>query len=370
MTENYHNNRHVLIIDDNENIHHDFLSILGSNYKNSVDLHNAKAALFDEDTTIEDSIKFEVDSAYQGKEGLDKVREAIKQNYPYAMAFIDMRMPPGWDGIETIKNIWKEYPELEIVICTAYSDYEWSEIVEKLEHNDQLLILKKPFDNVEVYQLASALTEKWNLARKASMKMEQLQQLVQEQTKELRVAKKQAEAASEAKGQFLANMSHEIRTPLNSIIGLSELLSEEELSQEHAKYVNLIYISGKNLIRIVNDILDYSKIESGKFDIDMTECSIQEILTEINSMMSMEAKRKNLEFKIIQSSQLPSSIRTDSTRLRQCLINLANNAIKFTEAGHVHIEVSVQSDSNNKQMVRFNVEDTGICLLHTGRWQY
>lgn len=360
MTESYQNNRRILIIDDNESIHNDFRSILGSSSNRSAGLSDAKAALFGDAADTNASITFDVDSAFQGKEGLERVLQAIKEGRPYAMAFIDMRMPPGWDGIETIKNIWKEYPDLEIVICTAYSDYEWSDIVEKLERNDQLLILKKPFDNVEVYQLASALTEKWNLARKASMKMEQLRQLVQEQTKELTIAKKQAEAANEAKGQFLANMSHEIRTPLNSIIGLSELLSEEKLLEEHAKYVNLILVSGRNLIRIVNDILDYSKIESGKFDIEMTSCSIQEILTDINSMMSMDAQRKQLEFKIIESGELPATIRTDSTRLRQCLINLANNAIKFTEKGHVYIYVSLEKCSNGKPVIRFNVEDTGI----------
>ncbi|MBN2588403.1 MAG: response regulator, partial [Sedimentisphaerales bacterium] len=213
MTGNYQNNQRILIIDDNESIHHDFRSILGSSSNRSACLSDAKAALFGETEETNVSITFDVDSAFQGKEGLEKVLQALKEGRPYAMAFIDMRMPPGWDGIETIKNIWKEYPELEIVICTAYSDYEWSDIVDKLERNDQLLILKKPFDNVEVYQLASSLTEKWNLARKASMKMEQLQQLVQERTKALNIAMKKAEAASETKGQFLANMSHEIRTP-------------------------------------------------------------------------------------------------------------------------------------------------------------
>ena len=360
MRKNYLNNRRVIVIDDNESIHEDFRSILGNNHSRSANLKNAKAAIFGEVSNSPVSINFEIDSAFQGQEGLDKIRQALKENRPYAMAFIDMRMPPGWDGIETIRNIWNEYPELEVVICTAYSDYEWDDIIDTLEQNDQLLILKKPFDNVEVYQLASALTEKWNLARKASLKMEQLKQLVRQRTKALRIAKKQAEEASNAKGQFLANMSHEIRTPLNSVIGLSELLAEEKLSEEQAKYVNLIRISGKNLIRIINDILDFSKIESGKFDIDMTLCSIQEILTDINSMMHLEAQKKNLKFEISRSDELPMTIRTDPTRLRQCLINLISNAIKFTEKGHVRIYVSLEYSTNGNSLVRFNIEDTGI----------
>ncbi len=367
MKENYQNNRRILVIDDNESIHKDFRSILGSNNYSTTSLINAKAAIFGESpdsSNSPESIVFSIDSALQGREGLDKVRQALSENRPYAMAFVDMRMPPGWDGIETIKWIWKEYPELEVVICTAYSDYEWSDIIEKLGHNDQLLILKKPFDNVEVYQLASALTEKWNLARLASFKMKQLEQLVLKRTKSLKIAKKQAEEANKAKGLFLANMSHEIRTPLNSIIGLSDLLAEEKLSGEHAKYVNLIRVSGRNLIRIVNDILDYSKIESGRFEIDMIECSIREILSDIDSMMCLNAQKKALEFKILPSENLPSIIRTDPTRLRQCLINLTGNAIKFTEKGHVYMYVSLEQDKDEKPIIRFNVEDTGIGIEH------
>lgn len=186
MKDNYQKNRRVLVIDDSQAIHEDFHAILGGAEADTATLNAAKAAIFGATSVcLKKQISFEIDSAFQGQEGLEKVKQALHQGRPYAMAFVDVRMPPGWDGIETIGRIWQEYPELQVVICTAYSDYNWNDIIEKLGQTERLLILKKPFDNVEVLQLASALTEKWNLARQASMKMEQLEQIVRERTDEL-----------------------------------------------------------------------------------------------------------------------------------------------------------------------------------------
>ena len=126
-----------------------------------------------------------LDSAYQGAEALDKVKASLEAELPYAMAFIDMRMPPGWDGVETVEKLWQVDPALQIVICTAYSDYSWTEVLTKLEVCDRLLILKKPFDAIEVYQLASTLTTKWTLAKQASFKMDTLEQAVETRTREL-----------------------------------------------------------------------------------------------------------------------------------------------------------------------------------------
>src|SRR5690349_24456963 len=105
----------------------------------------------------------ELDSASQGQEALAMVERALAEGRPYAMAFVDGRMPPGWDGLETIVHLWKAYPELQVVICTAYSDYSWEQIIERVGPSDSLVILKKPFDAVEVLQLAHAMTKKWSL---------------------------------------------------------------------------------------------------------------------------------------------------------------------------------------------------------------
>jgi PAS domain S-box-containing protein len=185
MRVNERKNRRILVIDDNESIHKDFREILVATDGNTTALDEAKAAILGsvEGSSVQES--FEIDSAFQGREGLQKVLQALNEGRPYAMAFVDVRMPPGWDGIETIQQIWAEYPQLQVVICTAYSDYQWHEIIEKLGRTDQLLILKKPFDNVEVHQLACAMTEKWSLFQQAQLKQEELGEKVKERTCEL-----------------------------------------------------------------------------------------------------------------------------------------------------------------------------------------
>ncbi len=185
MEDEYQKNRRILIVDDTEGIHGDFRAILGGTDDSAASFDKAESAVFGTTSDLLQEINFEIDSAFQGKEALEKVQQALREGRPYAVAFVDVRMPPGWDGIETIQRIWKEYPELQVVICTAYSDYQWSEITKKLGNTERLLILRKPFDKVEVYQLANALTEKWNLARKASIKMEELKQMIGEKTNEL-----------------------------------------------------------------------------------------------------------------------------------------------------------------------------------------
>src|SRR5438477_5087703 len=134
-------NHRILIVDDNPAIHEDFKKIFSGTKPVEGNFENADAALFGEAATAPSDHEFSLDSAFQGQEGLELIRRALEKKTPYAMAFIDVRMPPGWDGIETISRIWKEYPELQVVVCTAYSDYSWSEMVKKLGQSDRLLIL-------------------------------------------------------------------------------------------------------------------------------------------------------------------------------------------------------------------------------------
>lgn len=151
--------RRVLVVDDNPAIHEDFKKILCSATRVSDALKIAAAELFGSDRHVQtDTLTYEIDSALSGQAGVLKVKEAIAINQPYLLAFVDMNMPNGWNGVETIQKVWAIQPSLQVVICTAFSDFSWDHIHEGLEHSDRYLILKKPFDNIEVQQLALALT--------------------------------------------------------------------------------------------------------------------------------------------------------------------------------------------------------------------
>jgi len=196
-------------------------------------------------------------------------------------------------------------------------------------------------------------------ADRAKKETEEVNQYLELATKRANDMAAQAEEANSAKSQFLANMSHEIRTPMNGIIGFSDLLADEDLTDEQKESVNLIRKSGHNLLRLIDDILDFSKIEAGQLDTEIIDCSLGKLLNSVESLMSPKAIEKGLDFKIVESNGLPAQICSDPTRLQQCLINLIANAVKFTEKGHVYVNVSL-NDNDGKPFIRFDVEDSGI----------
>jgi signal transduction histidine kinase/CheY-like chemotaxis protein len=211
-------------------------------------------------------------------------------------------------------------------------------------------------------------------AQKELMKhRDHLEEIVNERTGELKstnhrlelavekanLMARQANEANKAKSEFLANMSHEIRTPMNAIIGFSDLLAEEELTEEQESYLNTIINSSRNLLRLINDILDFSKIEAGKLQTEIIECTFEQFIGDIESFLRPMAAERGLDFHVLRCDDLPSVIFTDPVRLRQCLVNLTGNAIKFTDKGHVYINVSTERRTD-KDYIRFDVEDTGI----------
>ncbi len=177
-------NHRILVVDDNPAIHEDFRKIFGS-LNGSETMAAAEAALFGADEAATGGMEFSLDSALQGQEGLAQVTQALASGRPYAMAFIDVRMPPGWDGIETTARLWEIDPDLQVVICTAYSDYSWDDMLAKLGKSDRLVILKKPFDNIEVLQLAGALTSKWQLQQQARQHLHELEATIEKRTAQL-----------------------------------------------------------------------------------------------------------------------------------------------------------------------------------------
>ena len=160
----------ILIVDDNQAVHEDYRKVLETQQGDGL-LNEMESLLFGDDSPPQPTapnFNFQIDSAFQGAEGLELVRKSLVDNSPYSVAFIDMRMPPGWNGIKTAKEIWKIDANLPVVICTAYTDHTWEEIISELARIELLLILKKPFDNIELKQMAASQSGLRNLLELAS----------------------------------------------------------------------------------------------------------------------------------------------------------------------------------------------------------
>lgn len=339
----------VLVADDLPTIHEDYRKILAPPHVPALDLAGVPGfAKFASSlvalASAPDSVGFDLASVDQGDSAVALVIAARAEGRPFALAFVDVRMPPGIDGIETARRLRAADPALQIVICTAYSDRALDDLSDLFPEGDGLLILKKPFDPVEVLQLARSLTRKWTLAQDNAALIAELEARVIARTADLGRANQSleaalvaAESANQAKARFLATMSHEIRTPLNAVLGMADLLEATDLSPAQREYAATIRTSGDALLSVLSSILDYSRLGGGVLALESAPFAPADCLQGALAVAAPPAACTHVRLAARVEPGLPPRLMGDVTRVRQILIHLVGNALKFTAQGHVEV---------------------------------
>jgi two-component system, NtrC family, sensor kinase len=359
--------RRVLVIDDTPAIRDDFRKLLGPPSEKEAEIDSLEAALFG--AAERPRAHFEVECASQGEEGLQLLRRALAAGAPYAVAFVDMRMPPGWDGLETITRLWAEDPGLQVVICTAYSDYSWSEIVERLGHRDGLLVLKKPFDTVEVVQMADALAEKWRLREAVRSRTGELEKALARLQAETEAHKHVTAELHKAErlaglGVLAAGVAHEINNPLAytlanlEFVGAELDLARRELpaSKGLAEAVNALTEAreGAERIRqIVADMRTLSRVEEREGARADVVSAIEAALRQLSAAVEPRAQ-------VVRELSPVPAVHGEEKRLVQVFANLIQNAAQAIEPGAPERnQIRVRTWIGPEDTVCVEVSDTG-----------
>ena len=364
-------NRRILIVDDTKGIHDDFKKILTKRSSTPSKLASARAAFFGETASPEDDpsetsgagLDYELTCCFQGLDALAEAEASLAERRPFAMAFVDVRMPPGLDGIQTIKRLWEIDPDIHCVICSAYSDYSWDQMIEELGQTDKLLILKKPFDPAEICQMASAFTEKWNAAEREQKAIQLISQKEVEArayassletlNKALSTAKAGAHRMSEMKSDFILRLTTEMGSHLSAI--LDRLIESHEIAG-----VDEALDRSQRLLEMINKVMDFTQIEAGSMLITNKPCDLRETLASIQERHSASAAAKGLTLRHEVAKAVPSLVQTDEHHLAQVLDYLVENAIQYTEHGAVEVRLLREPTGSWETIrLRFEIEDTG-----------
>jgi len=343
-------NHRILIADDLPDIHEDYRKILTP--RTSSVLCVEGVADFAPHFTLprkDTQTSFQLETVMQGEDAIRAVTRARTEGEPFAMVFLDVRMPPGIDGIETALRLREIDPSLQVVLCTAYSDYSFADISRRFKESDSLLILKKPFDPAEVQQLAQTLCRKWTLSEENKKLLNDLEIRVSLRTAELEGAKgkllvalNRAEAASRAKTDFLRCVSHELNTPLNGIVGVASVI-ELSTDPDLVEMGSLISESSERLNRLFARILLY-------LEIDTVPCStfhytqMHELVEKAVAPHRIQARKKDVSFQCENLCPPVLWLHGETRKLVQAVANLVENAVKFTERGQVDVRLSIRDD--------------------------
>lgn len=340
----------ILIIDDVAEIHANIRSIFELRPSDKLeeltkDLFGATKAPHPYRDRLESLV---IDSAYQGEEGYEMVKAARAEGRPYSVALVDMRMPPGWDGLETIKKIREIEADTEIIICSAYSDYSWHEIAAELGANDKYLFLSKPFELTEMKQMVMNLSEKFSLHEKHREALEVLKK-----------ANAAAESSAQAKQEFLSIIGHELRTPLNVILLTLEDILEQQSDDEALQIIRNSHRSTLRLARTIEDILTYTQLDKTDFRFQKGKIVIADIESEVKTRWALEETVLRIEV----SEELPKTLVGDREKLLHLINQLLSNAFKFDGRGPISLKLSPASRANPKSLIyplKIEVRDQGI----------
>jgi signal transduction histidine kinase len=311
-------NQRVLIVDDTLSIHEDFRKILAPVSSTSSSLLDLERKLLSRSDMpkIKENSAYDIDFASQGLEAVEKVRTSVEKQRPYAIAFVDCRMPPGMDGVETIGAIWKIDPNINVVFCTAYSDYGWLEIIKSLGRTDKLLILKKPFDHLELLQITLALTEKWRLERLAQERFKELEIESSDYFKQMVQAQKM-----EAVGRLASGVAHDFNNLLTINFGYASLLlTNENLSEKARFYVGAMKEATERSAGLTRQLLAFSRQENTP----PSNLNVKTLIEDMHGLLAQAAGEEiTLEFDVKPDVK---NIGIDKTHFEQILMNLVINA--------------------------------------------